>query len=270
MVDGRELRRVPAPALAAAVCASAWCIAIPSSAAGQADTLPPVPSTDEVLEHLDELYRSSSSHAVMRMTVVRERGTRELTLESWSRGEDSALVVIREPAREAGTATLRTAEGLWNYAPRADRLIRVPSGLLSDSWMGSHFTNDDLMRETSYDEDYEASLSWARRDGERSLQVALTPRPGAPVVYTELRFLLTPDDWIPERWEYLDEGELVRVMTFSDVTEVSGQRLPTRMVIRPADEPDEYTEVEYLALELDAPVDSELFSRRGLRRIGGS
>ncbi|MDX1566454.1 MAG: outer membrane lipoprotein-sorting protein [Longimicrobiales bacterium] len=245
-------------------------LAIPTPAISQVDTLPPVPSTEEVLDHLDELYRSSSSHAVMRMTVVRERGTRELTLESWSRGEDSALVVIREPAREAGTATLLTDEGLWNYAPRADRLIRVPSGLLSDSWMGSHFTNDDLMRETSYDEDYEASLSWTERNGERYLQVTLTPRPGAPVVYTELRFLLTPDDWIPERWEYLDEGEVVRVMTFSDVTEVSGQLLPLRMVIRPTDEPDEHTEVEYQELELDVPVDAELFSRRGLRRIAGS
>lgn len=229
-----------------------------------------LPSTDEVLDYLDELYRSSSSHAVMRMTVDRERGTRELTLESWSRGEDSALVVIREPPREAGTATLRTDEGLWNYAPRADRLIRVPTGLLSDSWMGSHFTNDDLMRETSYDEDYEASLSWTEREGEPYLQVTLTPRPGAPVVYTELRFLLSPGDWIPERWEYLDEGELVRTMTFHDVQEISGQPLPMRMVVRPTDAPDESTVVEYLDLELDVPVDVDLFSRRGLRRIAGS
>lgn len=229
-----------------------------------------LPETQDVLDHLDELYRSSSSHAVMRMTVVRERGTRELTLESWSRGEDSALIVIREPPREAGTATLRTAEGLWNYAPRADRLIRVPSGLLSDSWMGSHFTNDDLMRETSYDEDYEASLSWARREGTRYLQVSLTPRPDAPVVYTELRFLLTPDEWIPERWEYLDEGELVRTLTFHDIQEVSGQLLPLRMVVHPVDAPEESTEVEYLELELDVPVESDLFSRRGLRRIAGS
>lgn len=238
-------------------------------AAGEATTAR-LPETQAVLDHLDELYRSSSSHAVMRMTVVRERGTRELTLESWSQGEDSALIVIREPPREAGTATLRTAEGLWNYAPRADRLIRVPTGLLSDSWMGSHFTNDDLMRETSYDEDYEASLSWTEREDSRYLQVTLTPRPEAPVVYTELRFLLTPEEWIPERWEYLDQGELVRTLTFHDVQEISGQRLPLRMVVHPVDAPDEYTEVEYLELELDVPVDSDLFSRRGLRRIAGS
>ncbi|HSR43180.1 MAG TPA: outer membrane lipoprotein-sorting protein, partial [Longimicrobiales bacterium] len=209
------------------------------------------------------------SHAVMEMTVVRERGTRTLTLESWSRGEEDALIVIREPAREAGTATLRTEEGLWNYAPRADRLIRIPTGLLSESWMGSHFTNDDLIRETSYDEDYDASLSWTERDGSRWLQVTMTPKPDAPVVYTELRFLLTRDEWIPDRWEYFDEGELVRVMTYHDVETVSGRALPMRLVIRPTDAPDEYTEVVYHQLELDVPVDAALFTRRGLRRVAG-
>lgn len=239
-------------------------VAGPGPAGGQ--TLPDV---DEVLDHLDDLYRSTSSHAIMEMTVVRERGTRELRLESWSRGEEEALIVIRAPAREAGTATLRTDEGLWNYAPRADRLIRIPTGLLSDAWMGSHFTNDDLMRETSYDEDYEASLSWADRDGARLLQVTMTPRPEAPVVYTELRFLLSPDEWIPERWEYFDEGELVRVMTFHDVKTVEGRPLPMRLLIRPTDAPDEHTEVRYLELELEADVSRDLFTRRGLRRVAG-
>ena len=229
-----------------------------------------LPDIDQVLDHLDELYRSGSSRAVMEMAVVRERGTRALRLESWSRGEDEALIVIREPAREAGTATLRTRDGLWNYAPRADRLIRIPTGLLSESWMGSHFTNDDLMRETTYDEDYEASLQWTERDGTSFLQVTMTPRPGAPVVYTELHFILTREDWIPDRWEYFDEGELIRTITFHDVETVAGRPLPLRLLVQPADEPDEHTEVIYLDLELDLPVESDLFTRRGLRRIAGS
>lgn len=227
----------------------------------------PLPDVDAVLDHLDDLYRSSSSHARMNMTVVRERGTRDLSLESWSRGTDEALIVIRAPAREAGTATLRTDEGLWNYAPRADRLIRIPSGLLSESWMGSHFTNDDLLRETSYREDYRAALSWTGRDGTDYLQVTLTPRPDAPVVYTELRFLLTPDDWIPVRWEYVDEGEVVRVMTFDRRAEVAGRILPMRMVIRPSDRPEERTEIVYQELELEVDLDPGLFSRQGLRRV---
>ena len=226
-----------------------------------------LPSIEEVVDHLDELHRSSSSHAVMTMTVVRERGTRELTVESWSLGEDDALMVIRAPSREAGTATLRTDEGLWNYAPRADRLIRIPTGLLSESWMGSHFTNDDLMRETSYDDDYDTELSWAERDGERHLVVTMTPKPDAPVVYTRVLFWLTPDEWIPVAEQFFDEGELVREMTFDEVQTVDGRRIPMRMTLVPTDEPDQRTVVRYDLLELDTDVDADLFTRRGLRRI---
>ena len=261
----RRSRRARGLLAGASILAAALAFLAPGSAAAQER----LPSLDEVIDHLDDLYRSTSSHAVMTMTVVNERGTRELTLESWSRGEDEALIVIRSPSREAGTATLRTEEGLWNYAPRADRLIRIPTGLLSESWMGSHFTNDDLMRETSYDEDYESELSWTTRDGERYLQVTMTPRPGAPVVYTKLVFLLTADDWTPTLWEYYDEGEVVRTMRFADVKLVDGRPLPMRMILVPTDEPDERTEIRYDLLELNVPVDAEMFTRRGLRRVAG-
>ena len=263
---GRMNRRATiATALLAVTTALTAALVSPAHAAAQER----LPSLDEVIEHLDDLYRAGSAHSVMTMTVVRERGTRELTLESWSRGDDDALIVIRAPSREAGTATLRTEEGLWNYAPRADRLIRIPTGLLSESWMGSHFTNDDLMRETSYDEDYDSEVSWATREGERYLQVTMTPKPDAPVVYTKLVFLLTADAWTPVLWEYWDEGEVVRTMRFEDVREVGGRPLPMRLILQPADEPDQRTEMRYDVLELDVDVDDDLFTRRGLRRVAG-
>ena len=202
----------------------------------------------------------------MTMTVSKTRLSRELTLEKWSRGRDHALIVIREPAREAGTATLRTEEGLWNYAPRADRLIRIPTGLLADSWMGSHFTNDDLVRETSWRTDYEATLSWDERDRRPLIRVSLAPRPEAPVVYSEVRFYVRPSDWVPVSTEYYDEGELVRTMTFDRIAQVAGRPVPLRMRIVPAEAPEEYTEVNYRTLELDVSVPDDLFTQRGLRR----
>lgn len=225
-----------------------------------------IPDVKKVMDHIDDLYRAKSSYARMRMTVVRERGTRELEMEAWSKGDDEALIVIRSPAREAGTATLRTAEGLWNYAPRADRLIRIPTGLLSDSWMGSHFTNDDLVRETSYLDDYDAVLSTEERDGVTYLKATLTPKPEAPVVYSQLVFLITPGDWVPVRAEYFDDGKLVRAWTFDKIQTIAGEKIPMRMTVVPEDAPDERTVVEYLELELNVPVDDLLFTRQGLRR----
>jgi len=237
-------------------------IFIPSPTRGQV----PIPDVDEVIDYIDDLYRAQSSYSLMRMTVVRERGTRELEMESWSLGDDEALIVIRSPAREAGAATLRTEEGLWNYAPRADRLIRIPSGLLSESWMGSHFTNDDLMRETSYLDDYDAVIGTEERDGVTYLKATLTPKPDAPVVYSELVFLITPGDWVPVRSEYYDDGDLIRAWIFDEIQTVAGRLIPMRMTILPVDAPEERTVVEYLELELDVPVDENLFTRQGLRR----
>jgi outer membrane lipoprotein-sorting protein len=252
-----------------AVRAAALAVALAAAASGSpaAASAQALPALDDVVKHLDDLYRYESSHAVMTMTIVRDRGTRELTLESWSRGEDEALIVIRAPSREAGTATLRTADGLWNYAPRADRLIRIPTGLLAEAWMGSHFTNDDLIRDTSYDDDYTSELAWATRDGTRYLQVTMTPRPDAPVVYTRVVFLLAADDWVPHVAEYYDEGRLMRTLRFHDVRAVSGKRLPLRMVLQPENRPNERTEMRYDRLEFDVPVDADLFTHRGLRRV---
>jgi hypothetical protein len=187
-------------------------------------------------------------------------------MEAWTQGDDEALIVIRSPAREAGTATLRTEDGLWNYAPRADRLIRIPTGLLSDSWMGSHFTNDDLMRETSYLDDYDATLAMEEVDGAQTLVATLTPKPDAPVVYSKLVFYITPDDWVPTRADYYDDDSVVRSMIFEDIQTISGKKIPMRMILQPTDTPDERTTVEYLELKLNVPVDQELFTRQGLRR----
>jgi hypothetical protein len=257
----RALSALAFPALTVALTAGALTVPVPMR--GQS----PLPDVERVMDYIDDLYRSTSYYSRLRMTVERERGDRSLELEAWSRGDEEALFVIRAPAREAGTATLRTEDGLWNYAPRADRLIRIPTGLLSESWMGSHFTNDDLVRETSYLDDYDATLGSEVRDGTRYLQATLTPLPDAPVVYSQLVFLISPDDWVPVRAEYYDEGEVIRTMIFEDVETIAGRKIPMTMILQPADDPDERTIVQYIELELDIPVEASLFTRQGLRRV---
>ena len=231
---------------------------------GSTDVLP---DADEVMSHLDDLYRSDSSISRIRMTVVTEDYERELEMESWTLGDDQALIVIRSPSRESGTATLRTDEGLWNYAPRADRLMRVPSGLMSEGWMGSHFTNDDMMRESEYDDDYETTLLFEEHDGVTYLVARSIPGEDTAVVYTRVDFWMDAETWLPVRTEYYDGDDVVRTMTFTDVQALGGRTIPTVMTMVPADAPDEMTQVEYLEMEFDADVDDSLFTQRGLRRV---
>lgn len=224
-----------------------------------------LPTTKEVMDKLDDLYRSTSSHGTVEMTIVNARGTRKLTIEMWSKGEDNALIVIRQPAREAGTATLKLEDGLWNYAPRADRLIRIPSGLLSDAWMGSNFTNDDLMRETSMEKDYSTTLSWTKEAGTKYLQATMIPKPDAPVVWDKVVYRLTEKEWLPVDARFYDKDKLVRTMTFSDIKEMGGRRIPAVMTLQPENQA-ESTRMEYKDLKFDVKVDDALFSQQGLRR----
>ena len=239
----------------------------PATESPAAPDAPALPGVSAVMDKLDDLYRSGSSHGTLRMEVKTKHYERSMTLEEWSRGSEEALIVVREPAREAGTATLKTEEGLWNYAPRADRLVRIPSGLLSDSWMGSHFTNEDLVRETDFDEDYDTTLAWIEEDGERKLQATMIPEKDAPVIWTKIVYVLGAKDWLPERAEFHDGDEVVRTMSFSEVKALDGRRIPTRMEVAVADKPGEYTRMIYESMEFDGKVDRSLFTPRGLRRI---
>ncbi|MBN2309857.1 MAG: outer membrane lipoprotein-sorting protein, partial [Candidatus Hydrogenedentes bacterium] len=109
---------------------------------------------DAVVKHFEDLYRSTSSISRATLTVTKPRQTRTLTMKAWTKGEDKALIVIEAPAREKGTATLKVDDNLWNYLPRIKRTIRIPPSMMLASWMGSDFTNDDLVKESSYREDY--------------------------------------------------------------------------------------------------------------------
>jgi outer membrane lipoprotein-sorting protein len=241
--------------------------AAPAAAEPEATAEPPLPDVQTVTDKLDDLYRSTASEGRMTMEVTTKHYARTLEMDVWTVGEDLALVVIRSPAREAGTATLRTDEGLWNYAPRADRLMRIPSGLLSESWMGSHFTNDDLMRETSWDDDYETTLAWGTDDGTRRLVATMVPKPEAPVVYTKIVQILDAESWLPVRADYYDKDRVVRKIHFKATRDLGGRTLPTVMEVVPTDEPGELTRVTYVRMRFDVPVDKALFTPRGLRQV---
>ena len=228
------------------------------------------PTVEELLLRADDLLRGESSRGRMTMRVKTSRWEREVTMSIWSKGSEKTLIRIEAPAKEKGTSTLKVDQDIWNYLPKIDRTIKVPASMMSGAWMGSHFTNDDLLRETSYLDDHEGSVAWVDVGGTRYLEVTMTPRPDAPVVYTRLVYLLVPDAWTPYQAEYYDEGELVRTMTFDRVQTVSGRQIPMRMVLQPADDPNERTEIIYTDLQLDIPVDGSLFTRRGLRRVAGN
>jgi hypothetical protein len=233
-----------------------------------ADGEDPAALARRVLDHVDDLFRGDSSYGHARMSVVTSHWQRTLELEFWSRGRDDSLIRILAPAKEKGTGTLRVGNDLWNYLPKVKRVIKLPSSMMSAAWMGSHFTNDDLVKDSRMADDYDVHTSFeGARDGADVLEITAVPKPEAAVVWGRVVVEVESQGWLPRRIRYYDEEEvLARTMTYHDVAELGGRRLPTRMVMQPAEEPEESTVVEWLDIRFDPPLPEDLFSLRTLQR----
>ena len=225
-------------------------------------------TAEQIINRVDRLLRGDSSHGVARMEVVTENWERGLTMEIWSLGVDYSLVRVQAPAREAGTATLKATEDIWNYLPKVDRAIKIPASMMAGAWMGSHFTNDDLVRESQLIEDYFIELTYdGDRDGVTVWEFRLTPKPEAAVVWGHVDYQVRQADYMP-LWTrfYAEDGELARTMRYSEFTNLGGRTVPAVMEMVPADKPSETTKIIYEQLVFDIDIDQSFFSLRNLQR----
>ncbi len=222
----------------------------------------------ELLDNTDDVYRGQSSIATVAMTVQTARWTRTMRMKSWSKGTEQSLILILSPAKEAGMATLKVEDNIWNYLPKVDRTMKVPASMMGGAWMGSHFTNDDLVKESRMADDYTFAITARPEDNEAGEYVVeCTPHPDAPVVWGKVLVRVRGSDRLPTEITYWDEkGELARTMQFLDIREMGGRTVPTRMKLVPADKPEEYTEVVYEEISYDADVPDSTFTLQSLKQ----
>jgi Outer membrane lipoprotein-sorting protein len=195
---------------------------------------------------------------------VADWGERELTMDTWSEGRDKFLAKILAPKKEEGTATLKIGDEMWNYLPKIDRLIKIPSSLMGDRWMGSHLTNDDLVKENKIDELYTFEFESIV---DSIATIICIPKPDAPIVWDKVIYRVNLNKTIPIDVDYYDErGKLVRIMSFDMVEKVSGRWVPLRMKVQPVEQPNEMTELVYDKLEFDVKFPENFFSVQSLRR----
>lgn len=227
---------------------------------------PSRPDLGDVTDRLDELFTSNASVARVELEVVTPRRTRTLRMRVWTRGEERALIVIESPSREAGTATLRRGQSLWNYLPRISRTIRIPPSMMLSSWMGSDLTNDDLTRSSSYAEDFEGRVV-GRSERPRGWLIRYDARDGVVGLWRRIEFVVNDDGTLPLQARYFDRRmRLARTMRFTDVREMDGRHIPTRMILEPHDREGHRTEMRYLSIDFDADVPERTFSLTQLER----
>ncbi len=218
----------------------------------------------KLVRKVEEQYMGLSSKSRMAMSIRSEHWERSLVMDAWSLGRDHFLVRIVEPAKERDVATLKVDNEVWNYLPKVDRVIKVPPSMMGGAWMGSHITNDDLVKANKIDEDYTFAL--LEETKERYL-IECVPKPDAVVVWGKIVYEILRPLEVPGTVSYYDE-EMVKVrdMVFDEVRKIDGRTIPLRMTIRPVDEPQESTVIRYSDIDFDIRIDKSFFSLRNLKR----
>jgi outer membrane lipoprotein-sorting protein len=235
-----------------------------------APPLAPQRTAREIVDQVDQMLRGTSSRGTVAMEIVTAHWQRTLEMEIWSLGTKYALIRILAPKKDAGTATLKSGDEIWNYLPRVDRTIKLPASLMSASWMGSHFTNDDLVKESRIIDDYDIAIGYeGPRDGVDVWEFTLTPKPDAAVIWGKIVEQVRKRDLMPTWAKYYnDRGELVRTLTFGDYRTMGGRLVPAEMTVQPTDKPNERTVIRYRNLAFDVGLDPSFFSLRRLKSAG--
>lgn len=223
----------------------------------------------EIVVKADAKVRGETSQGAMKMTIIRPTWTREMSMKSWSKGTDYSLILVTAPARDKGTATLKRDKEIWNWQPSIDRVIKLPPSMMMQSWLGSDFTNDDLIRESSMVDDYSQKLLGSETiDGRAAYKVEMIPHEDAPVVWGKLLTWIDKEEFIQLKTEFYDEDEyLVNTMLGKNIRSLGGKTLATRLEVVPADEDGHKTIVEYLDMEFDKPIPESFFSLQNMKRV---
>lgn len=224
----------------------------------------------EIVQRCIQHMQGKSSYGEMKMTIMRPTWQREVRFKTWTYGTSYSLIRITAPARDEGTAFLKRGNEIWNWQPSINRTIKLPPSMMSQSWMGSDFTNDDLVKQSSMIEDYTHTLLENEPvNGRECYVIKLTPKPDAAIVWGKVKMWIGKAHYLQLKAEFYDQnGQLVHTLIGSNIQEMGGRLIPTVLTVIPADDPKQRTIVEQLSLQFNTGISPEFFSIRQLKSGG--
>ncbi len=216
----------------------------------------------EILRRAEQQLKGKTSTGVLEMQIIKPDFTRTLKLRSWWVGNQKALIEILSPQREAGNKTLKIGKNLWMYLRNTETTIRIPPSMMLQSWNGSDFTYDDLVRESNLPRDYRVQLLGTDTvDGIRTWKLLLTPKPEAPVVWGKILYWVRQKDYLPAKVEYYDEhGRKIRTFIFRNIRTVGNRRIPAEWIVINNRKPGNRTLIRILEMQFDIPIPDRIFS----------
>jgi len=224
----------------------------------------------EIITKADEKFNGEmSGYSVMSMTIVRPSWQRTVEFKSWSLGDDYALTIITAPAREKGQTFLKRGNEMWSWNPAISRLIKLPPSMMSQGWMGSDYTNDDILRESSVVNDYDHLFEGEEMiDGRMCHKIRLTAREDADVLWSRQMWWVDKKDFIVLKAELYDEdGFLVRTERGTDLRTMDGRLIPTTIELVPAEQEGHKTVLKITEIKFNITVEESFFSQQNMKTI---
>ena len=223
----------------------------------------------DAVDRVEKLLWGRTMQGEIEMAITTPRWQRTLLLKIWMNRPSKTFVRVASPAKEAGIGSLRLGSEMWNYLPSVERSVKIPPSMMMQPWMGSDFSNDDMVKESSAINDYTHKLVGTETvDGKLAYQIESLPKPDAAVVWGKVVYLIRKDDFVPVKESFFNErGELIRVLTFSDIKMMDGRLLPTRWEMRPLAKPSNSTVVTLKNAQYDKTIDPEIFTQRNLQKV---
>ncbi|MGI2934262.1 outer membrane lipoprotein-sorting protein [Vibrio diabolicus] len=226
-------------------------------------------SAFDIVQKSDQAMRGKSSYSEATMKIVRPDWSRSMTMKSWTKGTELSLVLVTAPAKDKGSASLKRHREMWNWVLSIERVIKIAPSMLSQSWMGSDFTNDDLINQSSIVVDYQHQLLQSETfDGDKVWVVDALAKPDAPVVWSKVRLWISQTSLLQRKVEFYDEfDELVNVLTTYDVKTLGGRDVATRMEMQPIDKPGNKTVLITHEAQFDFDIDDDFFSQQQMKAL---
>jgi outer membrane lipoprotein-sorting protein len=220
-------------------------------------------TAQQIIDEMENLYRGNSSEASITMLIKTPNYQRKLTMQSLTLGEERAFFRILAPKKDRGVATLKRDQEMWNYFPKINKVMKVPPSMMMGSWMGSDFTNDDLVKETSLVDSYAMSLA----ENETEYIITLTPMESTVTVWGKIDYIVSKSPLLPKAQIFYDDDHVkMREMKFLEPKEYDGKLMPSILEMRPLNKDGHTTRVIYESMTFDAEtITEDTFSLRNLK-----
>jgi len=223
----------------------------------------------QIVVKADNLQRGETNKGEMSMTIIRPKWQRTITMKTWSKGHDYSMTYITSPVKDKGQVFLKRKNEMWNWVPTISRMIKIPPSMMSQGWMGSDYSNDDILKESSIVVDYTHNVIGTEKvDGIDCYKIELMPKEDATVVWGKVIKWISNDEFWQLKTQYFDEDdELVRTEQASKVKQFGDRKLPSYLEIIPANKPGQKTVVTIIKSEFNVKLDEGFFSQQNMKRL---